>query len=64
MDERRSTVLQIIEARFGPTPPDLESAVADLTNHPDMGRVLVRVATANSLAELLASVTSTWGGFS
>ena len=55
MDERRSTVLQIIEARFGPTPPDLESAVADLTNHPDMGRVLVRVATANSLAELLAS---------
>ena len=55
----RSEILQAIrlciEARFGPPPPELESAVAALTERVDLKQVLERVAMAPSLAELLAS---------
>jgi hypothetical protein len=46
-------VLQIIEARFGPSPSELKSAVAALAGRVDVKRVLDRVLTARSLAELL-----------
>jgi hypothetical protein len=46
-------ILQIIEARFGPSPSELKSAVAALAGRVNVKRVLDRVLTARSLAELL-----------
>jgi hypothetical protein len=47
-------ILQIIEVRFGPPPPELESAVTALAGRADAERVLDRILTARSLTELLA----------
>ncbi len=52
--ETRTAVLEIIKERFGMLPPEMESAVAELTGRADVERMLQRALTARSLAELFA----------
>lgn|SRR6266545_4184485 len=57
--DMRSVLLQAIrltiEVRFGPPLPELSSAISALAERADLKQVLERVATAPSLAELLAN---------
>jgi hypothetical protein len=44
---------QLVEMRFGPTPPELRTALRDLTEEGEMELVCQRLLTAQSLAEIL-----------
>lgn len=52
--ETHSAVLHLLEAKFGPVPDEMRSAILAFAFGPKLKRVMERALTARSLTEVLA----------